>query len=136
MEPTSSSATIAGFLSGAMIALGLLGLAYPPLLTHFNERIKPRLWRRKPAERLAEIDGVPDHHVAVIAATVAAMTGAHRIVHIEPSHNGHTWQTQGRAAHHGSHTVFHAGASAHRHGNKGTRDHGTQIQNHGRRQAL
>ena len=46
-------------------------------------------------------------HIAVIAAAVHAMTGAHRVVHIEaaPHHSG--WAAEGRQVHHASHTVPH-----------------------------
>jgi len=46
-------------------------------------------------------------HVAVIAAAIHAMSGAHRIVHIEaaPHHSG--WAAEGRLAHHASHVLPH-----------------------------
>jgi hypothetical protein len=46
-------------------------------------------------------------HLAVIAAAVHAMSGAHRIVHIEaaPRHSG--WAAEGRLVHHASHTLPH-----------------------------
>ena len=46
-------------------------------------------------------------HIAVIAAAVHAMIGAHRVVHIEaaPHHSG--WAAEGRQVHHASHTVPH-----------------------------
>ena len=46
-------------------------------------------------------------HLAVIAAAVHAMSGAHRIVHIEaaPRHSG--WAAEGRLVHHASHTPPH-----------------------------
>ena len=55
-----------------------------------------------PAPFAAEAD-----HIAVIAAAVHAMTGAHRIVHIEaaPHHSG--WAAEGRLAHHASHALPH-----------------------------
>ena len=130
-----SSALIAGFLAGAVIALGLLALAYPPLLARFSASVKRKLALRKAADAIEHDAQVPDHHMAVIAATVAAVAGPHRIVRIEPAHNGHGWQMQGRAAHHGSHAIFHPGASQRQPDNKGNR-HGTEIQNHGRRPGL
>lgn len=50
---------------------------------------------------------VDANHIAVIAAAVHAMTGAHRIVHIEaaPHHSG--WAAEGRQAHHASHVLPH-----------------------------
>ena len=135
MDQITSNAMIAGFLAGTAIALGLLALAYPALLTRFNQRFKSRLGRKKAADSHGESADIPPHHVAVIAATVAAITGPHRIVRIQPLNHGHSWQTQGRAAHHGSHAIFHPGASQRQPDHKGNR-HGTDIQNHGRRPGL
>lgn len=130
-----SSALIAGFLAGAVIALGLLALAYPPLLARFSASVKRRLALGKAADAIEPNAQIPDHHMAVIAAAVAAVAGQHRIVRIEPAHNGHGWQMQGRAAHHGSHAIFHPGASQRQPDSKGNR-HGTEIQNYGRRPGL
>jgi len=55
-----------------------------------------------PAPFAAEAD-----HIAVIAAAVHAMTGAHRIVHIETSPHQSGWAAGGRQAHHASHTLPH-----------------------------
>lgn len=41
--------------------------------------------------------------IAVIAAAVYAMLGAHRIVRIQPSISGTSWAAQGRMIHHTSH---------------------------------
>jgi hypothetical protein len=41
--------------------------------------------------------------VAVIAAAVYAMLGAHRIVRIQPSISSTSWAAQGRMIHHTSH---------------------------------
>ena len=46
-------------------------------------------------------------HIAVIAAAVHAMTGAHRIVHIEAAPHQSGWAAEGRLAHHASHTLPH-----------------------------
>ena len=46
-------------------------------------------------------------HIAVIAAAVHAMTGAHRIVHIETGPHQSGWAAGGRQAHHSSHTLPH-----------------------------
>ena len=46
-------------------------------------------------------------HIAVIAAAVHAMTGAHRIVHIEAAPHQSGWAAEGRQAHHASHTLPH-----------------------------
>ena len=92
--------------------------------------VKTRL-RERAARARAEAQAIPADHVAVITATVAAMIGQHRIVRIEPAHNGLGWQAEGRAAHHGSHAIFHPGASQRQPDTQGNR-HGTQIQNNSR----
>lgn len=46
-------------------------------------------------------------HIAVIAAAVHAITGAHRIVHIEAAPHQSGWAAEGRQAHHASHTLPH-----------------------------
>lgn len=55
-----------------------------------------------PAPFVVEAD-----HIAVIAAAVHAMTGAHRIVHIEAAPHQSGWAAEGRQAHHASHTLPH-----------------------------
>ena len=47
--------------------------------------------------------GVPQEHLAVIAAAVAAMMGAHRIVRIETPDRGFGWTSEARSSHHTSH---------------------------------
>ena len=47
--------------------------------------------------------GVPQEHLAVITAAVAAMMGAHRVVRIEMAQRGFGWTSEARAAHHLSH---------------------------------
>ncbi len=47
--------------------------------------------------------GVPQEHLAVIAAAVAAMMGAHRIVRIEAASRGFGWTAEARTVHHTSH---------------------------------
>ena len=49
-----------------------------------------------PAVRLAPQSEPPAEHIAVIAAAVHAMLGAHRIVHLEPSPTDQTWAIEGR----------------------------------------
>ena len=46
----------------------------------------------------------PDEDIAVIAAAVYAMLGAHRIVHLEPVRTGRAWEIEGRWAQQTSHT--------------------------------
>lgn len=43
--------------------------------------------------------------IAVIAAAVYAMLGAHRIVHIEAPDRGRVWTAAARASHHASHHI-------------------------------
>jgi hypothetical protein len=47
--------------------------------------------------------GIPAHHLAAIAAAVTAMTGAHRVVRIEPRGPGYGWTATARTLQHGSH---------------------------------
>lgn len=47
--------------------------------------------------------GIPQEHIAVIAAAVASMMGAHRIVHIEMANRGFGWTSEARTTHHTSH---------------------------------
>lgn len=57
-----------------------------------------------PALQPAVVEGVPQEHLAVITATIAAMLGAHRIVHIETPGRGYSWTAEARTVHHTSHT--------------------------------
>ncbi|MER2526719.1 MAG: hypothetical protein ABTR07_02205 [Candidatus Competibacter denitrificans] len=59
----------------------------------------------KPAPTVAQLalSGVPQEHLAVIAAAVASMMGAHRIVHIEMANRGFGWTAEARTTHHTSH---------------------------------
>jgi Na+-transporting methylmalonyl-CoA/oxaloacetate decarboxylase gamma subunit len=56
----------------------------------------------KPAAQPA-LAGVPQEHLAVITAAVAAMMGAHRIVHIATPDRGYSWTAEARTVHHTSH---------------------------------
>lgn len=49
------------------------------------------------------ISGIPAHHLAVIAASVAMMAGAHRIVRIQIPGRSYSWIAEGRSVHHSSH---------------------------------
>lgn len=62
----------------------------------------------KPAAPVARpaavaVGGVPQEHLAVIAAAVAAMMGTHRIVRIETPERGFGWTSEARSSHHTSH---------------------------------
>jgi len=56
------------------------------------------------AQPAAIASGVPQEHLAAIVAAVAAMLGAHRIVHIETANRGYGWTAEARTVHHTSHT--------------------------------
>ena len=136
MLDNAFSFSIAAFLLTfvAAFGIGLVLAAFP-----FLNRLWPVLGglaglRGRSAGRRAraEADAIPDAHIAAISAALAATIGHHRIVHIEPAHNGLGWQAEGRAAHHGSHAIFHPGASQRQPDNQGNR-HGTEIQNNSRR---
>ena len=47
--------------------------------------------------------GIPEHHLAVIAASVTMMLGAHRIVRIQTPGRSYSWIAEGRSVHHTSH---------------------------------
>lgn len=47
--------------------------------------------------------GIPQEHLAVISAAVAAMMSAHRIVRIEAPGRGYSWTAEARTVHHTSH---------------------------------
>ena len=55
------------------------------------------------AAPLPAVAGVPQEHLAAIAAAVAAMMGAHRIVHIATATRGFGWTAEARTVHHTSH---------------------------------
>jgi hypothetical protein len=57
----------------------------------------------KPAAPQPVVVGIPQEHLAVITAAVAAMMGAHRIVRIETSARGYSWTAEARSVHHTSH---------------------------------
>ena len=59
----------------------------------------------KPASAVAQpaIAGIPQEHLAVITAAVAAMLGAHRIVRIDTPGRGYSWTAEARSVHHTSH---------------------------------
>ena len=63
-----------------------------------KELLKPTF-----ATAQSTITGIPQEHLAVIAATVAAMMGAHRIVRIDAPSRGYSWTAEARSVHHTSH---------------------------------
>lgn len=56
-----------------------------------------------PVAAAPQVSGIPEHHLAVIAATVTMMMGAHRIVRIQTPGRGYSWIAEGRSVHHTSH---------------------------------
>ena len=62
--------------------------------------VKPAAPVVRPA---AMVSGIPQEHLAVIAAAVAAMMGTHRIVRIETPERGFGWTSEARSSHHTSH---------------------------------
>lgn len=64
---------------------------------------KPAVAGRAAAPAAVE-DGIPADDVAAIAAAVATVFTAHRIVHIQPLQDSHAWATEGRWQHQTSHS--------------------------------
>lgn len=128
------------------IAAFILALASTTLIALILEAFPhlKRLWSRPAAKIVHPQPAMPayeqeisdDYHIAAISAAIAMIMGPHRIVHIEPGHHGVGWQTEGRAAHHGSHVFSHPGASQRQPDNHIGNSHGTEVQNHGRRPAI
>jgi hypothetical protein len=110
----------------AMVGIGLILTALPMLLG--TQR------RDKSASQDPQIEPLEEGHVAAISAALATVVGAYRIVRIEPHHNGVVWQTEGRAAQHGSHSLSHPSPSR-RHDKEGHHN-GAEVQNHRRRAAI
>jgi hypothetical protein len=104
---------------GVIAALGILWFAVLCLSRFLSwverseiERQKAEAELKKAASRTAapakvarepdsEPNGVPAHHVAVIAAAVAAY--GYRVVHIADAGTGHAWAAEGRWLHQTSH---------------------------------
>ncbi len=72
-------------------------------LSRQAERTAAALKLQPAAAADAAVTGLPAHHVQAIAAAVAAMTGAHRVVRIEPKGPSYGWTATARTLHHGSH---------------------------------
>jgi hypothetical protein len=69
-------------------------------------RVKPPQADAAPSPAAAsDSEGIPEAHVAAIAAATHVALGAHRIVHVEDKSRGTAWTFEGRAAHHASHAV-------------------------------
>jgi hypothetical protein len=99
------------FLSFIVISfIGVILAGFPMLNRVAAWVTRPR--SSPPEEKKAPIAApvgdqeIPFEHVAVIAAAVASVLGQHRIVHIEAVH-GEEWASEGRQAHHLSHSPTH-----------------------------
>jgi len=104
---------------GAIVALALTGLALLYLGRFLNWIERSEIARQQaeaaeergrrsvsaPAAAASEPEGVPAHHVAAIAAAVAAY--GFRVVHIADDSTGRAWATEGRRMHQMSHQVSH-----------------------------
>ena len=96
------------FLSFVVISFIGFVLAAFPLLNQLGPGIAAKIQQQTPPVSAREpVDMTADDHVAVISSAIAAIVGAHRIVHLEPSHHGGAWQAEVRTAHHSSHDVEH-----------------------------
>ncbi len=121
---------VAGFvlIFAALAGIGLILAALPMLLGAGEAR------RDKSASQDPQTEPLGEGHIAAISAALATVVGAHRIVRIEPHHNGVVWQSEGRSAQHGSHSLSHPSPSR-RHENEG-HHHGAEVQNNRRRAAI
>jgi hypothetical protein len=97
-------------LSFAIISFIGFVLAMLPQLNRLGPGIAAQIQHQLPPASPRE-DMTEDDHIAAISAAVAAIVGAHRIVHIEPEHPGGGWLAEGRTAHHSSHDVGRHGSS-------------------------
>jgi len=97
------------FLSFVVISFIGIVLATLPLLNQLGPGIAAKI---TPISAREAIDMTADDDAAVISGAIAAIVGAHRIVHIEPAHDGGAWLGEVRTAHHISHHVEHRGSGA------------------------
>jgi hypothetical protein len=94
------------FLSFVVISFIGFVLAMLPLLNQLGPGIAARIQHQMPPLLAPEaVDMIEDDDAAVISGAIAAIVGAHRIVHIEPAHHGGAWLGEVRTAHHSSHHV-------------------------------
>jgi len=64
---------------------------------------KPASIPTSPQAQAVTPEGIPPHHLVVIAACAHAIVGAHRILHIGSNAGAAGWSAEGRFAQHGSH---------------------------------
>lgn len=91
------------FLSFVVISFIGFVLAVLPLLNRLGPGVVAKIQHQTPVSEL--VDMTEDDDAAVISGAIAAIVGAHRIVHIEPANAGDAWQREVRTAHHSSHRV-------------------------------
>ena len=101
------------FLSFVVISFIGVVLALLPLLNQLGPSIAAKIQHQTAPDSAREaVDMTTDDHVTVISGAIAAIVGAHRIVHIEPVNPGGAWLGEVRTAHHSSHHVEHRGSRA------------------------
>ena len=93
------------FLSFVVISFIGVVMAMLPLLNRLGSGVAANSQRETPPISVREAVDVSADDLAVISGAIAAIVGAHRIVHIEPAHAGGAWQSEVRAAHHSAHHV-------------------------------
>jgi len=95
------------FLSFVVISFIGVVLAAFPLLNQAGPGVAAKIQQQpEPVETDEPVDMTADDHIAAISAAMAALIGAHRIIHIEPAYPA-GWLAEGRVAHHTSHAVAH-----------------------------
>ncbi len=97
------------FLSFLFISFIGVVLAGFPILDRLQGRLGAQGQRPAvpvPPAPVKKDHGIPQEHVAAIAAAVYSVLGPHRIVHIEERRHG-GWATAGRQSHHESHAMPH-----------------------------
>jgi hypothetical protein len=90
---------------GITVAVSLLVALMVRMLVAITARLERAAGSVLPEARVCPVDlGIPDEDVAAVFAAVYAVIGPHRVVHIGPGGYGRSWITEGRVAHHASHT--------------------------------
>jgi len=108
MEYTTSQAIVDSLvIYGIVIVVSLLVAVVIRLIVWTLSRKAEQVKAAAPAKPVATAPppvatahGLPQDHFAAIAAAVAAMMGAHRIVRIETASQSYTWTAATRTAHH------------------------------------
>lgn len=100
------------FLSFLVISFIGVVLALLPLLNRLGSGVAENVQQPTPPISAREVVDIRADHLAVISGAIAAIVGAHRIIHIEPAPSGGAWQAEVRTAHHSSHDVQPRGSRA------------------------